>query len=304
MAERFPLTSALVPMDGSIRARGVLPHLLRLAGSRRIDVTLLRVVPPVLGPGGGPRWEEIRARNDLERVRRDLERRGVQVRAEVVRDRDPVHAILRRARAGGPSLIAMTTHARTGAGRAVLGSVAEGVVRRSPVPVLVVGPGSAGRGGGAMRRILVPLDGSAASGRILPLAASVARLHKSHVSLLHVAPPLSSVAVEHAVALPYLPVELAPAAMAPYRDALTAAGIRARLDIVTGGASRRILERVRQTRPDLVVMATRGRTGIGRWILGSVAEQVLRRAPGPILLWAPGSVRAARSARAKGTVLL
>src|ERR1051326_3917222 len=50
-----------------------------------------------------------------------------------------------------------------------------------------------------------------------------------------------------------------------------------------------ILEQVRSARADLVVMATHGRSGLGRWLYGSVADEVLRRASVPIFLVPPGS---------------
>src|SRR6185436_2730669 len=76
----------------------------------------------------------------------------------VLRDGDPAAEIAAEAAEGGAGLVVMATHGRSGLGRAILGSVASGVVAQSPVPVVLLRPG--GHKTTRVRVLLVPVDGS------------------------------------------------------------------------------------------------------------------------------------------------
>ena len=117
----------------------------RDAGAR---VTLLHVVPTVAAiPHGAPLAppvEEPGVADDVEEAQRSLEGHrgmfgdGVEVTPVVITGRDVAQTIVDYAREHGADLIAIATHGHTGFRHLVLGSVAEGVVRRSHVPVLVL----------------------------------------------------------------------------------------------------------------------------------------------------------------------
>jgi nucleotide-binding universal stress UspA family protein len=143
-----------------------------------------------------------------------------------------------------------------------------------------------------LRRILCPVDFSAASAKALAYAATLARWHDAEVAVLHVHEmPLSPL---FAVG-PYLgaatPVVLSSADRAQMEDALVrfaaseaTHGVTVRTTLLEDvNASAAILSHVQSARPDLVVMGTEGHSGIERLLLGSVAERVLRRAPCPVL---------------------
>jgi len=145
----------LVPLDGSRLAELSLGALRRLGVSdSSAEVLLLQVVAPVnpvrlgrVAPSGPGRTLEERqrtARRYLERVRRRLAARGLRVRL-LVRAGDPAAQILRAAREQAADLIAMCTHGRSGLRRVMFGSVAEAVIRRTPLPLLVVRAGAAPR---------------------------------------------------------------------------------------------------------------------------------------------------------------
>jgi nucleotide-binding universal stress UspA family protein len=91
-----------------------------------------RVCPP-----SHPGDSDQKAARYLDSVRRRLGRRGVRTRM-LVRAGDPVEEILACARAERVALVAMSTHGRSGLRRALFGSVAQGVLRRVPVPILLV----------------------------------------------------------------------------------------------------------------------------------------------------------------------
>jgi nucleotide-binding universal stress UspA family protein len=133
------------------------------------------------------------------------------------------------------------------------------------------------------RKILVPLDGSHMAEEVLPQVRDLARLTGAEICLLRVV-------LVHA--LPGAdPTERQVEAVREAEDYLE--GIRQRLEkqgfktsvhVRYGHDAMEILEQAQQEDIDLVTMSTHGRTGLGRWALGSVSERVLRHSPKPVLL--------------------
>jgi nucleotide-binding universal stress UspA family protein len=137
---------ALIPLDGSVVAEGVVPFTLEVAGPLGLDVTLLRVVVPGPPPSvveAGPividHTEELcaEAESYLEPIAAQLRAGGVRATIEV-RCGDPVAEILAGARETRADLIIMTTHGRTGLKRLLFGSVAEAMLRQTVVPVFLL----------------------------------------------------------------------------------------------------------------------------------------------------------------------
>jgi len=152
----------------------------------------------------------------------------------------------------------------------------------------------------SIARILCPSDFSDASRRALEEAVSLARWYEAEVTVLYVAPrPVLPVAE-----IAYIPsTDLSPEArarlLADLREFVRPArrdGMAIRVEVEEGDPATAILVRAATGQTDLVVLGTRGRTGLPRWVLGSVTEKVLRRAPCPVLTVAPLST-AAPSAR-------
>jgi nucleotide-binding universal stress UspA family protein len=142
-----PPRTILVPLDGSALGESVLDYVRWIADPRRTTLILLQVVPSVK-PTGLVRGreaaayrslaeQEVRAGRYLDRIRARCGRHGI--RAEVlVRAGDPAEEIVDCARTREADLIAMSTHGRSGLRRVLLGSVAEGVLRRSALPILLI----------------------------------------------------------------------------------------------------------------------------------------------------------------------
>lgn len=137
---------AIVPLDGSIVAEGIIPFILEIAGPLDMDVVLLRVlvpVPPSVLEGSryveveDPEKRRLEAEEYLRPIAVDLRARGVRV-TTMVRRGEPTAEILAGARAAGADLIAMTTHGRSGLGRLLFGSVAEAVLRQADIPVFLM----------------------------------------------------------------------------------------------------------------------------------------------------------------------
>jgi nucleotide-binding universal stress UspA family protein len=134
---------ALVPLDGSIVAESVIPFILQVAGPLDLEVTLLSVVVPTpsavmdAGPAVIDSAEKLSAEAYLMPFANELRANGVRATIAVRRG-EPVAEILAGAREAQADLIIMTTHGRTGFGRLLFGSVAEGILRRADVPVFLM----------------------------------------------------------------------------------------------------------------------------------------------------------------------
>ena len=136
---------ALVPLDGSIVAESIVPFILQIAGPLGLDVALLNVVvpaPPTVveaGPVVLDNTQTLAAEAEayLMPFARELRANGVRVTTSV-RHGEPVAEILAAVREVRADLIIMTTHGRTGFGRLLFGSVAEGVLRQAEVPVFLM----------------------------------------------------------------------------------------------------------------------------------------------------------------------
>jgi nucleotide-binding universal stress UspA family protein len=137
----------LVPLDGSALAEAILPFVEQVAGPLGAEVILLRVVEPVSAAGAiatagvvpptAYALSELEAKRYLVKAEPRLVKKGLRVRTRIALG-PPADAILGAIHTSGADLVAMTTHGRSGLGRALFGSVAESVLRASPVPVLLV----------------------------------------------------------------------------------------------------------------------------------------------------------------------
>jgi nucleotide-binding universal stress UspA family protein len=203
-------------------------------------------------------------------------------------------------------LIVMTSHGHGPLASFWLGSVADELVRRIPIPVLITRPHDTPPGAPpetAFRRVLIPLDGSALAEQILEPAVALGTLWEAKYTLLRAVKPM--------VRGPYDPADAAVERLDPailrQLQALheeEAAAARTYLETVAGRLRARglrvetrtvvheqpasaILEYVKGHRPDLVAIETHGRSGLPRLFLGSVADKVLRGTTTPVLLHRP-----------------
>jgi nucleotide-binding universal stress UspA family protein len=197
--------------------------------------------------------------------------------------------IMKAAQETGCALIVMGTRGRQGLGRLLMGSVAEQVVRNAPCPVVTVNSPSrepaaeaeASTGTAApIRTILHPSDFSRPCAEAFRVACELAGDQSARLTVVHVAVPPPSAPI-HQPMPPPLPEDPRGKLEELLRVAQASApGLRADYRVEKGDAAApRIVGVAQETRCDLIVMGTHGRTGPGRVLLGSVAEQVLRTAP-------------------------
>lgn len=268
----------VVPLDGSPAAEEVLPHVKRILRQVDAELILVRTANPAV-VGVPPAVFDVtvgEARRYLAGLTQQFEAQGSRVRFKV--ELGPTsNEILRVAQEERASLIAMTTHGRSGPGRFFLGSVAEDVLRRSLVPVLAVrAPAPTpppSEYPDPLRKVLVPIDGSDRALHAFVPAAEMCRLFKARLVFLRVLENDDS--EERA---------RAKAQLGEIEERGRAIGIDSVSFLAEGEAAPRILDMARFHKADLIAMATHGRRGMPRLLMGSVTEAVLRRSSQPVLV--------------------
>jgi nucleotide-binding universal stress UspA family protein len=149
------------------------------------------------------------------------------------------------------------------------------------------------------KRILAPLDGSQLSEQALEDVKAVAAGKKDClITLLMVVEPILQVyLVDYFNVEDYETAERrheseAKEYLVSIAEEMTKSGIRVEVELVVGGtADEAIIDYAKQNNIDLIVMSTHGRSGVHRWIFGSVAQRVLRHSPVPVLIVPPAGFR-------------
>lgn len=291
----------LVPLDGTDFAEHALGTALAIARRSGADLALatVEVPPPMAFPDVNflEPLEEAERRyleSVADRVRGVAD--GVDVTVEVLRGNAPEALELHR-REIGADLTVMTSHGRGPVARAWLGSVADHFVRSTGAPVLVVRPDDeVGPPDLAelptFDHVAITLDGSELSETAVDPGMAVADLFDADVTLIRV------VEYPHETESVYMPdaveaiqeqldqsLEAAHAGLERLATRLTAEGRPVRRESrVVNHAAPGILEVVDEHGVDLVVMASHGRGGLTRAVLGSVTDKVLRASSRPVLV--------------------
>lgn len=284
--------SVMVPLDGSALAGHALEPAAALAahhGARLLLVTVHESITPTEALDRADRdaleayLEELLARTaerwrvPAEAVLLDADGRVAERLAEFAQSRDV-------------GLIVMTTHGRGAAGRAWFGSVADHLIRAADSPILLIRPHAIESRAG-FRRILVPLDGSAAA------ELALADLHivdfaPSEILVLRVVVPVIAFVPNPEGSGPLLAggvledqrrdAERYAAAVAAR---LATQGSRARgMAVIDTSPAAAILEAAEEHQSDLIVMAARHRGGTDRFLLGSVMDKLVRQSEVPVLI--------------------
>jgi nucleotide-binding universal stress UspA family protein len=271
----------LVPLHGEREADAVLPYLRRLVRLGASEVTLLRTeIPASVDPYTIVSDAVLlHARRYLGEVKGRLSELKVHVRA-LARIGPPAETILEVAREKDASLILLSAGRRTLLSRLFSGSVPERVVKRSPVPVLVIPreepPAPLPPEIRPVENILVPVDGEESSLAVLPRAIRMAQELNSRILLLRVLPPdlREKDCAAHEI------FEVAEEQLYRAGERCVRAGVDFSVLIERGDAAERILAVCRERRVDWIAMATRGKS---RLLTRAVTRKVLRGARLPLL---------------------
>lgn len=301
----------LVPLDGSMLSEQVLAWAQILAGGLGSRVQLLRVVEPVpeelSDTAHGLFTHRIeanvvsRAQDYLEDLAAPLRNGGLSV-TTTVQIGKPAECIAGEAAKEQDTLLAMTTHGRSGIGRWLLGSVTDKVLHTTTTPLLMVRDYDEAHPPEAVKfeTIIVPLDGSALGEQVLPHSESLAKTLQLKVILVRAVPSLG----EYHQYLEHYPLDSsATVYSAMYEEFSREADARA-MEYLHGVKDRLIRHRVfsveerllkghpadaigglaQEVPNNVIAMTTHGRSGIGRWLLGSVTDRVVRQSGDLVLV--------------------
>lgn len=285
----------LVPLDGSPLAERALPYAESLARATEARVVLLRAVEAHAFTGRGRAKARMAAMAEaeayLDGIAAPLRERGLTVDAALPYGNAP-DAIADEIAFRAIDLVVMATHGRSGLGRFVYGSVAARVLHEAEVPVLLVRAWEEQRGGSSneVPRIVVPLDGSSFAEAALPVARDLAAAIDGQLVLVQAILPPEVAGVPDMHYASFDPeAELAMATA--YLERIAAKGGETghptQVIAQVGMPAALIPEVARSNRAAFVVMATHGRSGLGRLVLGSVADATLRLGTTPLLLVRP-----------------
>jgi nucleotide-binding universal stress UspA family protein len=291
----------LIPLDGSKTAEQVLPYARQLAASSPTSVELLGVVEMTDIAGEISATEASYAetltkdavRNSteyLEGLARSFRNGVVRCRVEQGRPED---VIIAAAAGNKDTLIAMATHGRSGVSRWILGSVTEKVLRGTVNPLLVVHAPQRRKTDGEARftSVIVPLDGSEiAESALLPVADLAKALPLQVILIQAFSLPLPTFGGDDYYVPDYVELkdqikEGAENYLKSKASLLQAGGVvNVSTVAIEGSAADAIITLAQTTPQNLVAMSSYGRSGLQRWILGSVTEKVVRHSEDPVLI--------------------
>jgi nucleotide-binding universal stress UspA family protein len=280
----------LVPLDGSVLAERALVPAFAIAQQSEAEVILLRVPfietvvieSPFYG-GTALAWRDTGMHHSRERANDYLQAvRGANLKSNLqihtrTPEGDAAEAIVAAAASENADLIVMSSHGYSGLTRWVLGSVAERVLHNAPCPVLVV------RETDPLGDVLIPLDGSPIAESALAPGLEMATINDAEVKLLRA---VETVNVEELAQLELAEKGLGRQLQKDLYDeantylhllakAQARAGVTVKVITRIGPAAMTILDYAEANDIGLIVMATHGRTGLKRWVYGSVTEKVL-----------------------------
>lgn len=308
----------IVPLDGSDASRQVLPYARSIAKTVGATLHLIGVLEPLnrvdnlsrMGSGaqnapmsqselvlsedwralvGGLRRE---ARDRLDAAAEETRSRGIETTVDLM-EGEAAEQIIAAGNRAGESLIAMSTHGRSGIGRWMLGSVTDKVVKHTSTPVLIIRaqreepPDDV-----ALSKVVLPLDGSELAERAIPHAVAFANAFGAGITILRSSSPTAYGFgyADYYAAQTY--TDISSEVLSDVRDYVTSAvgriqgmgvaSVEERTPEGNPGAA--IIDEVGDDRTKLVVMTTHGRTGVGRWVLGSVTDRVIQHSAGPVMV--------------------
>jgi nucleotide-binding universal stress UspA family protein len=286
------INKIIVPLDGSQIPEVSLPYVEEQAGRLNAEIILLVVIQP----------NDIRSRTMLESY---LEKLSTQVKEGarkyqkvgtipvVVKTRvltgDPAEEIIAFADKEEGSKICMATHGKSGLTRFPIGSVTDKVIRTTirPVSVIRVKDYKSVHKQGYFQKILAPMDGSKESEGILPYLEEIALAMNAEITFLHVLKEVNVMVNLQDIKVAEENMETMKDYLEKLTSLLNQKGLKVNYEMleISGKDVADEINRYSHAHSiDTIVMATHGRSGAKRWILGSVALKVLIEGNTPMTL--------------------
>ncbi|MCJ7514428.1 MAG: universal stress protein [Dehalococcoidia bacterium] len=278
----------LIPLDGSKEAEGVLPYVRDLAPKFNSRVYILGV-----GIGRKTRRVNRLLEDYISRIVNELHAHNIKAEPVLLYG-TAAEKILDFTAEKEIDLIIMATHGRSGMTRWWMGSVAEKVISEATAPVLLVRSKRRRTAGTAdklesIHKILAPLDGSDIGEVALPYVEAIATNSRATVNLVQVISPPGTVEANLLGGPDWRKFinamrDAGESYLKSISERLGGKDITVTYEVLTGDPADKIVEYAAAKGVSLIAMSTHGRTGLARWVLGSVADKVLHGARIPILL--------------------
>jgi nucleotide-binding universal stress UspA family protein len=291
----------LIPLDGSENSEAVVPFAAEIVSKSGGEIVLVTAVQQV-GVWDATMSMQVLDRENqvateyLAEKQEQVAAKGANVSTKPAQG-DAADAILRTADEIGADLLGITTHGRSGIARWLFGSVATRLVEHAKVPVLAIRPKEGedkGAPGPVVKKILVPLDGSEVALSILPVVEDFAKAMGASVIIYTAVAPLAAypgfetagtAAIGEVIAGLQQQAE---ETMARVASDVKSRGVEASYVVALDTAVDGTLRAADELGVDLIAIATHGRGGLGRVVLGSVADGIIRRsADVPVLVVRP-----------------
>ncbi len=289
----------VVPVDGSELAETVFPYVRLFKRAFGSSVRLLQAIDVTAGLFSLEALSVARSRDVVDAAQKSAEQYLSAAKKQIVgADQVTGHGAAvdviteESGQDSASTLIAMSTHGRSGIGRWIIGSVTDKVVHAATNSMLVVRPAETAaptEGEAVVTRIILPLDGSELSETAIPLGRELARRLDAGITLVRA---VSTVQIAMAGEWPASYPDMLQEVEDEARDYL--GNMEGQLlsqcvgtvdtQMVRGDAAAQIVDLARQHSNSLVVMTSRGRSGLGRSLLGSVADRVVCSSAAPVLL--------------------
>jgi nucleotide-binding universal stress UspA family protein len=286
----MPYRKVLVPLDGSEVAERSLRYANKIAGGNGSEVILLTV-----SASSDERLDRpMKAYLDLNGKK--LQSQGMKVSTAIAYG-NVANEIIDFTHKSKIDLIIISTHGYSGTKYWMLGSIARKVLYGTHVPVFLVKSRAPKVSRVKFEKVLLPLDGSPFSETSIPHLEKLIKGTEAEIILLRVSEP------------PIVPSDRSPAikpSWEEYRDMLMAEvqqqaleylkrikatfegrGAKVRSQVVLGKATESILQVAQKENVDLIAITTHGRTGVSRWVYGSVVNRVVEESLQPVLLIRP-----------------
>lgn len=288
----------LCPVDLSEATRAALPPAVAIAKAYEAELFFVHVLDFPYETVALERYYleiEDEANRRLTELIHGLDSDGLSVHAAVLRG-TPYDKVVEFAGQQSVDLIVAATHGRGGIDRLVVGSVAERIVRLAPCPVLTVPPGYSEAAGYRPSRIVMATDFSEIADEALPVAVSMAQRFGADLTLVHVVTIAERGEYGESWQFPVLPAEVAGEQIEQANQGLNRRGrdaggeaMHVETHLIRGTyPAIEIAEFSESVQAGMVVVASHGRSGIGRVLLGSTTEKLIRYSKVPVLAVRPG----------------
>jgi nucleotide-binding universal stress UspA family protein len=279
------LQSILLATDFRPACQEAVQAAARLASAFGSRVSLLHVFEPLPWWPDAPRAIQEQAAALLRQVAADLTAQNVAVAEPLTEVGSPGDTIVRKAQDLDVDLIVMGAGDQSRFDRYSVGPVAEEVLELAPQPVLAVRPGGPAP---RFKKILCPVDQSAASRQGLQNASRLARVFGGHLAVLTVVPAVSWLSAAAATGqFAGAAAEYETKWRSEFEQSLRGvsfAEVKWQAEVRQGAPDQQIIAAAREQQADLIVMGATGRTGLARVLLGSVTRRVLQQLPCSLLV--------------------